>query len=291
MSIQLSTPIIPATDFRILNHSRPIVLMGSCFSDEVGRKLQIAGFDVLCNPFGTLYNPLSIAACLSKAVKNEHIDEEYLVQYNGLWHSWLHHGKFSRQDKETALAVANQSITQTHEFLQRQPILIITFGTAWAFRLEKGDVGDSMKGQVVANCHKLPASWFTRFRLSVGEIVDLWSPVLQDLKLDTILTVSPIRHMADGAHGNQLSKSTLLLATEQLVDKHALYFPSYEIMMDQLRDYRFYARDLCHPSDVAVDIIWESFQDAFMSDATRQRCRDEEKVWRQSQHRPLYDLE
>lgn len=287
-NLKLITPVSPQSPAWQIGHERPILLLGSCFSDEVGQRLIRAGFDVLCNPFGTLYNPLSIASCLSRTVEKEQIVDEYLVYHEGLWHSWLHHGRFSHPDKQTALDMANQSIAQTHEFLQRQPVLILTFGTAWAFRLVNDRAGEAVRGQVVANCHKLPASYFERFRLGIDEIVGLWKPMLQGLGLDTILTVSPIRHLADGAHGNQLSKSTLLLATENLVSDHVDYFPSYEIVMDQLRDYRFYARDLCHPSDVAVDIIWEAFQETYMTASTRQRCRYEEKRWRQTQHRPMH---
>jgi hypothetical protein len=144
-----------------------------------------------------------------------------------------------------------------------------------------------MQGQVVANCHKLPAAMFTRRRITLEEIAAAWQPFTT--LHPVVFTVSPIRHMADGAHGNQLSKSTLLLSVEQLLnfcpDWH--YFNSYEILMDELRDYRFYARDMCHPSDLAVDIVWQRFQDTFMSPQTQSRCRQEEKAARQALHRPI----
>lgn len=286
--MNLTTPVaIPPSPLR-LAHNRPVLLLGSCFSDEVGAKLIAAGFDVLCNPFGTLYNPESIAACLSRAVANQPITDQYLVCHEGLWHSWLHHGRFSHGQKVEALAMANQAIGNTHLSLQRHPVVIITFGTAWTFTLTQHGVGEAMVGQVVANCHKLPAAYFHRSRLSVGDIVSRWQPLLRQLGTDVLFTVSPIRHMADGAHGSQLSKATLLLAVDELMSPQCEYFPSYEIVMDELRDYRFYARDLCHVSDVAVDIVWERFQQTYMDAATLELCKKNEKSWRQSQHRPLH---
>ena len=151
---------------------------------------------------------------------------------------------------------------------------------------------DKESGNVVANCHKLPPQHFVRRRLEVGEIVDAWQPLVERLGTDVLYTVSPIRHLADGAHGNQLSKATLLLATERLVEGcgQANYFDSYELLMDELRDYRFYARDMCHPSDVAVDVVWERFQATYMTAATRDQVRQHEKEYRQSQHRKLIKL-
>ena len=276
--MQLSTPvIIPPTPLSI-DYSTPMLLLGSCFTDEVGGRLQAAGFDLLCNPFGTLYNPLSIAACLWRAIDNRLMSANELVQHDGLWHSWMHHSRFSHEDKVVCLARCNQSIGQVHQFLSRKPLLVVTFGTAWVFYHE---------GSVVANCHKLPPQHFVRRRLEVAEIVDAWQPLIEKLGIDILFTVSPIRHMADGAHGNQLSKATLLLATERLVEGHgqAYYFDSYELMMDELRDYRFYARDMCHPSDVAVDVVWERFQSTYMTATTREQVHRREKLFRQSQHR------
>lgn len=288
--MQLTTPVETVASSLRLDHSTPLLLLGSCFSDEIGQRLQHAGFNVMCNPFGTLYNPLSIALALQQAIDDRAIGPEWLVQTEGLWHSWMHHSRFSRPDPDDCLTLCNQSIHQAHSFLQHKPVVLITFGTAYCFFLQSGQVPPSMQGQVVANCHKMPASMFTRRRISIDQTVKAWLPFTH--LAPVIFTVSPIRHMADGAHGNQLSKSTLLLATEQLAthcpDWH--YFNSYEILLDELRDYRFYALDMCHPSDLAVDIIWQRFQDTYMSPATQQRCRDEERAFRQSQHRTIIQL-
>lgn len=278
--MQLTTPVIITPATLSIDYSTPMLLLGSCFTDEVGERLQAAGFDTLCNPFGTLYNPLSIAACLWRAIDNRLMVGDELVGYDGLWHSWMHHSRFSHEDKDVCLTRCNQSISQAYQYLSLHPLLVVTFGTAWVFY---------HNGSVVANCHKLPSQQFVRRRLDVGEIVDVWQPLMERLETDILFTVSPIRHMADGAHGNQLSKATLLLATERLVERReqAYYFDSYELLMDELRDYRYYARDMCHPSDVAVDVVWERFQQAYMTAATREQVRQREKVFRQSQHRKL----
>ena len=281
--MQFTTPVIITPATLSIDYSTPMLLLGSCFTEEVGERLQAAGFDLLCNPFGTLYNPLSIAACLWRAIDNRLMSGDELVQHDGLWHSWMHHSRFSHEDKDECLSRCNQSISRVHHFLGRKPLLLVTFGTAWVFYHE---------GSVVANCHKLPPQHFVRRRLEVGEIVDAWQPLVERLGTDVLYTVSPIRHMADGAHGNQLSKATLLLATERLVEGcgQANYFDSYELLMDELRDYRFYARDMCHPSDVAVDVVWERFQATYMTAATRDQVRQHEKEYRQSQHRKLIKL-
>lgn len=294
--MQLTTPVdISHSPLRI-SHETPLLLLGSCFTDHIGGKLQQAGFDILCNPFGTLYNPLSIALALQHALDDREIGDEWLIHANGLWHSWLHHSRYSHADKETCLAQCNETIHYAHQQLLKQPIVFITFGTAFVFRLINGDIPECMKGQTVANCHKLPSFYFSRTLLSIQQIVDTYGtllnhPLLADKHI--VYTVSPIRHMADGAHGNQVSKSTLLLTIEKLLlqNPHHTYFPSYEIMLDELRDYRFYSRDMCHPSDLAIDIIWQRFQDTFMSRETQQRCLEEEKRARRAAHRPIINTE
>ena len=282
MMMKLVTYVdIPPSMLRI-GYDTPLLLLGSCFTDEVGGKLQVAGFDLLCNPFGTLYNPLSIASCLQRAVDNRPMQADELVWHDGLWHSWLHHSRFSHSDREQCLSHCNDAIRQTHDFLERKPLLMVTFGTAWVFYHQ---------GRVVANCHKLPSQQFERRRLSVREIVEVWQPLSARLACPIIFTVSPIRHLADGAHGNQLSKATLMLAVDSMVNANpqTYYFDSYELLMDELRDYRFYARDMCHPSDMAVDIVWDRFQETYMSAETRDCLRRQEKAYIQSQHRPIIE--
>ena len=291
--MNLVTPVIMSAPSCQITPDTPVMLLGSCFADEMGGRLEAAGFDVLGNPFGTLYNPLSVATCLHRIIDNHPMEESDLVCYDSVWHSWLHHSRFSHSDKTVCLERCNNSIRQSHDFMEKRPLLVITFGTAWVYTLAEGsEYAADVSHRVVANCHKIPQCHFNRHRLSVQDIVDVWHPLLELLNErvpGTVLTVSPIRHMADGAHGNQLSKATLLLAVDSLVKAvpQTGYFDSYELLMDELRDYRFYARDMCHPSDVAVDMVWERFQQTYLSESGRDIVRQREKAFRHTQHRPI----
>ena len=285
----LTTPVATTPLGLRLDLTSQVVSLGSCFADEMANRMRTAGFSIDANPFGTLYNPASIAQALHILVDDRELTASNLVQHENLWHSWLHHGAFSRPTAEETLATCNARIHNAHHALKQANLLIITFGTAWIFEHE---------GHIVANCHKLPAIHFTRRRLQVGEIVDQWQPLLQTLahfnpQLAVLFTVSPIRHLADGAHGNQLSKSTLLLAIDQLCSPPSAniplhYFPAYEILLDELRDYRFYAPDLTHPSPLAADIVWHHLQQATMSPATQQQVHNNTKLSKRLQHIPLH---
>ena len=187
-----------------------------------------------------------------------------------------HHGSFSRADKEEAESAIKASIETMQQALHEASVVIVTFGTAWVYEKD---------GTVVGNCHKLPENCFTRRRLTVEEIVAAWKPILaQYPDKHWLFTVSPIRHIRDGLHENQLSKATLLQAVEQLGD----YFPSYEIMLDELRDYRFYADDLVHPSSLAVNYIWERFVDTFCTNQTKNELVLQLKRWKHEHHLPLH---
>ena len=293
MMPNLTTPVpAPKLPFRI-DFATGIVSLGSCFSDEVGSRLDEGGFHIKVNPFGTLYNPASIAEALQRVLDDRPIVMDDLVKHEDLWHSWYHHGSFSRSTPGATLMTCNSRLHQAHRALKEADLLMITFGSAWIFEREGG--------KVVANCHKLPAQMFERRRMTVEEIVALWQPLLQKLQtyyptLQVLFSVSPIRHMADGAHGNQLSKATLLLAIDQLMhsDNQALgqssihYFPAYEIVLDELRDYRFYGPDMAHPSDLAVEIVWERFQQATMVPAVRQQAHYNIKQHKREKHIPLH---
>lgn len=256
-------------------------MLGSCFADEIGEQMTQRALQVTCNPFGTLYNPLSIAQALTMT------EMPALIQHEGLWHSMAHHGSFSRADRQEAELAVRNSIDTMQQALQEATVVIVTFGTAWVYE---------MNGTIVGNCHKLPADRFTRRRLSVEEIVAAWKPII-DRYPDKhwIFTVSPIRHIKDGLHENQLSKAILLQAIENLCSvsetvcqAKPVYFPSYEIVLDELRDYRFYADDLVHPSSLAVNYIWERFIDTFCTPQTRNEMTIQFKRWKQTQHRPLH---
>lgn len=258
-----------------------ILMVGSCFSDEIGAQMQERYLHVTCNPFGTLYNPLSIAKAFSLQ-----LSEVNFQFHEGLWHSMAHHGAFSRATKEEAEQAVRASIETMQKALNEATVVIVTFGTAWVYE---------MNGAIVGNCHKLPERCFNRRRLSVEEIVEAWKPILaQYPDKKWLFTVSPIRHIRDGLHENQISKATLLQAVEQLVLNSSpspatrRYFPSYEIMLDELRDYRFYADDLVHPSSLAVNYIWERFVACFCTNQTKNELVLQHKRWKHEHHRLLH---
>ncbi|MCQ2334606.1 MAG: GSCFA domain-containing protein [Paludibacteraceae bacterium] len=278
------TPVhIPSPAFSI-SHRQRLAMFGSCFADAVSERLKVAGFDVCNNPFGVLYNPLSISTAIRRITEGTPFTADELTYHNGLYHSMMHHGSFSSPDAELCLQQINNQLLAAHEAVKEADVLLLTFGTAWIYE---------QQGRVVSNCHKMPADIFTRRRLSVEEIVTDWTELLSHPALankQLIFTVSPVRHLKDGLHENQLSKATLLLAIDQLVQSHPLrnYFPSYEIVMDQLRDYRFYAEDMCHPSRQAVDYVYERFTETYFSEETKQIATECEKLWLLKQHRPLH---
>ena len=283
---------IPASPWKI-GYEDKILLVGSCFSDEIGEQMAQRYLHVTSNPFGTLYNPLSIARALNYKLSTINYQ---LVHHDGLWHSMAHHGSFSRVDKGEAEKAVRASIETMQQALAEATVVIVTFGTAWVYEMD---------GIVVGNCHKLPADRFTRRRLSVEEIVAAWQPILaQYPDKHWIFTVSPIRHVKDGLHENQLSKATLLQSIEHLTGAAGLsakrsvsetvrqaqpvYFPSYEILLDELRDYRFYADDLVHPSSMAENYVWERFVDTFCTNQTKNELVLQHKRWKHEHHIPLH---
>ena len=288
MKLQTCIDIKPS-EWKI-GYEDKILMVGSCFSDEIGAQMQQRYLNVTCNPFGTLYNPLSIAQAIQF---NPQISKYQLplVEYGGLWHSMAHHGSFSRATKEEAEEAVTNSIETMQRALNEATVVIVTFGTAWVYEWNQESGVWNQDKYVVANCHKMPECCFTRRRLTVEEIVAAWKPILEQYKDKYwIFTVSPIRHLKDGLHENQLSKATLLMAVEAISHQHSAvsYFPSYEIVLDELRDYRFYADDLVHPSSLAVNYIWERFTDTFCTSQTKNRMQIEYKRWKQTQHRPLH---
>ena len=292
--MELMTSIdIPASEWKIPAGAK-VLLVGSCFADEIGEKMVRGGFEATVNPFGTLYNPASIAGSLLRSISEREYtpDSPELIQdeMEGIWHSWMHHSVFSSRNRSSLIEKVNVTMREVAHFLREADVLIVTFGTAIIYRLKE-------TGMLVANCHKQPDSLFVRERMSSYDIVDQWQMLLQLLesvnpKLKIIFTVSPIRHKRDGYHVNQVSKGILLQATDEIVNSKSSdhqwdYFPSYEIMMDELRDYRFYADDMIHPSAKAVEYIWQRFQDTYFDNRTKDVVAKAEKVWRQHQHRQI----
>ncbi len=270
-----------------IDYQHKIAMLGSCFTENIGNKLENLKFQVDQNPFGILYNPESIAKSLTRLINAKPYAEDDLFVQNGIWGSFDHHSRFSSIDKKETLEKINGRLSYSSQHLKEADYLFVTFGTAWVYNQEK-------TGEVVSNCHKFPASEFSRTRLSPDEITERYKHLLNDLwkfnpNLKVLFTVSPIRHWKDGAVGNQLSKSTLLLAVDRLIksfdeDKCA-YFPSYEIMMDELRDYRFYAPDLLHLSESAVEHIWGKFHNLMFTNETKKIVKDVIKLNKAKGHR------
>ena len=241
------------------------------------------------NPFGVLYNPQSIAQALSMLASGHSLTEEDLTLFpNEGWSTWMHHSTFSCPERGEALALINARMAQATQMLLDADTLMITFGTAWVYRLRETE-------QIVGNCHKMPERLFIRQRLSVEEIVEEYTALLQRLwsinpKLRVIFTVSPVRHLKDTLHGNQLSKSTLLLAVDALCQKFPeklYYFAAYEIVIDELRDYRFYADDMAHPSAQAVEYVWERFVEHCTDGEAQRFTTLWTKVVKALEHRPF----
>lgn len=272
-----------------LDHQNKVVLVGSCFSENIGERLEQFKFDIDINPTGIVYNPISVMNSLKLIMEQHTFTEDDLFEHNQHWHSWYHHSRFSAPSSEEALFKINQRITQSHQQLQNADYLFVTFGTSWVYQLLSN-------GMVVSNCHKVAASSFKRYQLTVAEIIADWKELLIDLwalnpKLKILFTVSPIRHWKDGATQNQLSKATLLLAINRLKQGFGTekvdYFPSYEIMLDDLRDYRFYASDMLHPSEVAVNYIWQRFKESLIQPSSINLMPTIEKFVRAANHRPV----
>ena len=292
---------------RKITYQDHVLLLGSCFSDSVAEKMAACYLPHTSNPYGTLYNPLSIAQAMDTQT-----DEEWIVSDKGLYHSLLRHGSFSGTDEREVRKAVAESRKKMAEAIEKATVIIITFGTAWVYEYE---------GRVVANCHKLPTAAFTRRRLTVSEIVAVWKPILERYKeKHFIFTVSPIRHIKDGLHENQLSKGILMASVEELIrqdppqpslqregveelpsaietnlspslcreGRGGSYFPSYEIVLDELRDYRFYAEDMVHPSAQAVQYVWERFVSTYMSPKTQQDMQTLHRFYQKKHHRILH---
>ncbi len=267
-----------------IDHSQSGFLTGSCFSENISRKLRGAKFRVASNPFGVLFNPMSIHAMFGALSARKVFTTDDLCSDGGLWFGWSHHGSFSGEERDGVLKNINEAAAEGASALEEASYVIVTFGTAWIYRL-------TGTGVVVANCHKQPSAMFDRRRLTVDEIVAAFSELLDGVLKDkkVVFTISPVRHLKDGFAENSLGKSILRVAIGELVEKYgnAGYFPSWEIVCDDLRDYRFYAADMVHPSDVAVDYIWEKFAEYAMTSDTAALMPRIEKLTKAMGHRVM----
>lgn len=268
-----------------ISHKDKIMLLGSCFTENIGNKLSINGFETLINPFGILYNPFSICSSLNRIINLKFLDSEDLVKVNEFWFSYEHHGVFRDEKCDNLLQTINLGITKANLFLKQTNWLIITLGTAWVFFLKENN-------KILGNCHKLNPQLIDKRLLSTEEIVKDITLTINNIRkinpnIKIILTVSPIRHWKQGYRENLISKSLLHIATDQICKtiNGCSYFPAYEIVMDELRDYRFYQADMLHPSEIAVDYIWEKFSTHLFSDSTANLCKDYCKLHSMKQHK------
>lgn len=287
--MKLLTPVERPALRPSIGYAHRLMLLGSCFAAHIGARLQEARFRCDANPYGVLYNPLSISAALREMLAGKVYAAADLYPHQGLWHSPMHHGDFSAATPAEALQRINSRLRPASAALPALDFLLLTWGTAWVYE-------DRTTGRVAGNCHKLPETRFLRRRLSVDEIVEdaaslfdsLWR---QRASLQVVLTVSPIRHVRDGLHDNQLSKATLLLAADRLCAAfpgRVFYFPAYELLQDELRDYRFYADDLVHPSPLAVRYVWERFAQWCLSPEAVRLMAEVEDIRKALAHRPLH---
>ena len=297
--LKLQTPVADEPCKVGISYKDKIMMLGSCFTENIGSRLANYGFDVCINPFGTLYNPISILSSIERLVMGKPFTDDDCVQIgagDSRWCSFSHHTSFARPDKEEFLTQANEALKTAREHFMECSKVIITLGTSWCFRHLASD-------SIVSNCLKHPAAEFNRERLSTAEvtkalyrIIELCNATEGCKGKQFIFTVSPIRHFKDGAHGNQISKSALLVGIDELmaglpVDLSmgpfylADYFPAYEIVMDELRDYRFYAEDMCHPSQQTAGYICDRFLDWALLSSEHSVLQEKIKEYKHSCHK------
>lgn len=287
--MNLNTPVEIPSGFIPIHHAQRLLIMGSCFAENIGTLLAENKFQVDINPFGILYNPLSISMALREIIRKRLYEESDLFSYREYWHSPMHHGSFSAATPEEVVRNIRVRLEQAHKEVKQLDWLMLTFGTAYVYEQKK-------TGKVVANCHKLPEKDFVRRRLETDEITEDYIQLLDELislnpKIKILFTVSPIRHVRDGMHANQLSKSVLLLAIDRLMQRYpqaTFYFPSYEIILDELRDYRFYADDMVHPSSLAVNYLWERFSETFFCPETQALIKECATIRKAIAHKPFH---
>lgn len=283
--MRLRTEYIPKKAEESLDIHRRMLFLGSCFSQNIGSRLSQRGWDVAVNPCGVLYNPLSIVSLIRLALSGVEPDIKY-DEVSGRWFSWDFSTLFSHSDKARAKELMNKGLQAMKEYIQSSQAVVITLGTSYVFRHLAED-------RVVANCHKFPADTFQRYIVSIEEIMQQLRSAIALMRkynpdLRVIYTVSPVRHIADGFQGNMNSKARLLIACEALTDDALVeYFPAYEIVNDDLRDYRFYEADMIHPSAVAADYILEKFLDRYVSERDKQILAQGEKIYRRLAHRNM----
>lgn len=278
---------------KAINHNHKIFLIGSCFTENIGEKLKKYKFSVLENPNGILFNPVSVSEALINIIENKQYVANDLFEYNEAWHSWQHHSRFSGITVEETLEKINQSTATAHQYLKQADYLLITLGSAWIYTLTN-NANNATVGTVAANNHKAPADWFERKLPDVAQIITVLVTMLNKLgsinpNIQVIFTISPVRHLREGAIENNRSKAALISAVHYLIDNlpKLYYFPAYELVIDDLRDYRFYAEDLVHPNYAATDYVWSKFVQSCMQKETIELMEIIKEINLAFQHKPF----
>jgi hypothetical protein len=268
-----------------VTYNDPVMLIGSCFASSIGSQMEMGRMPVMINPAGAVYNPVSVCNTIDTIIAGKEFVQDDLYYHDGMYLSFYHYTDFSSDDPVKVLEKINKKSKEAFNFMKSTQFLFITFGTARVYRWKK-------TGLIVSNCHKIPSDQFESELLTVDEIVTLWEKQLNRLhllfpQLKVVFTISPVRHWKDGAHGNQVSKSVLFLAVEELLHHSASlrYFPAYELVMDDLRDYRFYNDDMLHPSTTAINYIWDAFSGCYMERKTLDIWNEVVKITKACNHR------
>ncbi len=283
MQLQTEIKITPLK--QTVRYGDGLLFLGSCFADEVGGICKGLGFNAMVNPFGVLYNPSSIALALKRLSIGTPFTHEDVIQVgDGFYCTFSHNTTFWSPSEKELLATVNQALEKAHEHYKRSKWIVVSLGTSWVFR-------HKTTGDVVANCHKLPSNQFDRQFFTIGQSTHCLTEMFRgNFDKHFIFTVSPLRHLKDGLHENQLSKAALLLAVDEVCARfdNAHYFPAYEILMDELRDYRFYKEDMVHPTEQAVRYIWERFTDFAIDPKEKPALQAAAQLRQMMQHRPLF---
>jgi Mor family transcriptional regulator len=289
LSLKIDFPIQP---FRIIKPDSHVLLVGSCFTENIGVLMQSGGINVNINPFGILFNPLCISnAILRITQKSFYTLDELYQNHEGRFVSFDHHGRFSGYEALEVLEKINSSIQNAHDFIKKVDCIVITLGSAWVYSLVNTN-------KVVANCHKVPAKEFSKSLLKVSVIYDTMKLMITELhksypQLNIVFTISPVKHLRDGVIENNQSKSTLVLACRQIMElqnEHVYYFPAYEIVTEELRDYRFYESDNAHPNALAINYIWEKFVEVCFNESAIQKVKDTQQLSKAMEHRSIHEL-
>lgn len=270
-----------------LSYGQRSLFIGSCFAENIGEKMQEHKFNCLINPHGVLYNPISIAQALRRYLNDASLKDEDLFYAHEQWNSWEHHSRYSHADKEQCITRINHEISEAHTYLKEVQWLFITFGSSFVYKRKDN-------GNYVGNCHKVPAAQFEKELLTSEDIVKEYNDLILQLKkfnpnLKIVFTVSPVRYIRDGVVENNISKANLITAVHELVDafEHVFYFPAYEIVIDELRDYRFYKEDLVHPNEIAINYVYEKLIDVLLDESTKKQQEKILELINAMRHKPF----